>query len=80
MEAVPRNESWDGCYGWRWFEGGMDAQCDLLVGDAESADRIWYYKRVLHDMLFESTPSPDALEVNYRLCYGKLVDTVPFAI
>ena len=81
--SVPRNESWENEDGWIWYRGGMDGQRDLLTGDEKSADRIRYYRRELRQTLFdyaEHMPSPDALEVDYRVFFGKLVDTVPFAL
>ena len=81
--SVPRNESWENEDGWIWYRGDMDGQRGLLIGDEKSADRVRYYRRELRQTLFdyaEHMPSPDAIEVDYRVFFGKLVDTVPFAI
>lgn len=81
--SVPRNESWENEDGWIWYRGDMEGQRGLLIEDEKSADRVRYYRRELRQTLFdyvEHMPSPDALEVDYRVFFGKLVDTVPFAI
>ena len=61
-----------------WYEG-MSKQHDLLVVDAHSADRIEFYQEELRKNKFKHAPSPDCLEVIFRLSFGKLVNTVPFA-
>ena len=73
VNAVPKNESWDGG---PWYRGNMSAQHDLLIADSYSLDRIDHYQRELSDTLFEYTPSPDSLEVNFRLSFGKMLDSV----
>ncbi len=77
VNHVPDNESWD--VG-PWYEGSMSGQHDLLIADTHSADRISHYQRELRNALFDYTPSPDSLEVDFRLSFGKLVDVVPFAL
>ena len=63
-----------------WYEGNMSRQHDLLIADDYSADRISYYQDELRKTLYKSAPTPDCLEVTFRLSLGKLVDTVPFNI
>ncbi|MCR5572327.1 MAG: hypothetical protein K6F57_00950 [Candidatus Saccharibacteria bacterium] len=63
-----------------WYEGNMSGQHVLLIADDYSADRISYYQDELRKTLCKSAPTPDCLEVNFRLSLGKLVDTVPFNI
>ena len=77
VNFVSHDESWTAN---PWYNGSMSEQHDLLVSDVRSADRIRYYRRDLCEMLFGKIPSPDALEVCFRLSFGKLVDTVPFTI
>ena len=81
VDAVPHEGHWASEEGFVWFEGRMDEQGDLLTKDEHSLDRIQYYQRSLRSSLFdEDAPSPDALEVCFRLTFGKLVDVVPFAL
>lgn len=77
VNSVAPDESWRAS---PWYGGSMSEQHDLLITDARAIDRICHYQRELRDTLFEYTPSPDSLEVDFRLSYGKLVDVVPFSL
>ena len=74
VNAVPKDENWG--VG-PWFGGSMSKQRDLLIADDYAADRIRCYQKKLSDTLYEYTPSPDSLEVDFRLSFGKLIYTVP---
>ena len=75
VNSVPNNEAWKAG---PWYEGSMSNQHDLLTADEHAVDRISHYQRELESTLFQHTPSPDSLEVDFRLSFGKLIEVVPF--
>ena len=56
-----------------WYNGDKDKQRYLLIADDRSDDRILHYQRRLSNALYENAPSPDWLEVSFRLSDGSLL-------
>ena len=77
VHEVPYNDSWKEKL---WYQDNMLEQRFLLIADEYSADRIAYYQRELKDTLYYSTPSPDALEFDFRLGFGKMAQAAPFML